>query len=515
MNLDRVTVEIRPRSPWEAVDLGLLMARRWWWPLTRIWLLLTFPLFMLLNLLPGDWRWLSLLVIWWLKPLFERPLLHLLSHAVFGELPDTRSALRAFPGLAWRQWFASLTWRRLSLTRSMDLPVLQLEGMGGYERSERLSLLHRSGTAPASWLTILGVHLEGLAALGVAVVLFALLPGDWELYFWEYMFAASDGWAAFLSNLISYFCMALVAPFYVACGFSLYLNRRIQLEAWDIDIAFRRIVGKRQPGSAVSVLAVFVLGLCLLGPVTNQAWAESSAQQASTQPYDRDSAKRWIEEVMTGEDFQEVIHFRYLRFKSNEEDEPEDSADRSFLDVWWELLMSISSRMGGLASFLQWLLWALVLGLVVVLILRYRHWLAAYLPQRVTLPNVQRPVTLFGMEVTRESLPEDISAAAETFWQQGEHRQALALLYRASLSRLLESGLEIEEGYTEGECLQLVRAAADTQPRLPQKYFARLTRAWQRLAYGHSPPDAELGQALCRDWNPVWQAATKEVTPRG
>ena len=31
MNLDQVSIEIRPRPAWEAVDLGLLMARRWWW----------------------------------------------------------------------------------------------------------------------------------------------------------------------------------------------------------------------------------------------------------------------------------------------------------------------------------------------------------------------------------------------------------------------------------------------------------------------------------------------------
>jgi hypothetical protein len=29
-------------------------------------------------------------------------------------------------------------------------------------------------------------------------------------------------------------------PFYVAAGFAMYLNRRVELEAWDIEQEFRR-----------------------------------------------------------------------------------------------------------------------------------------------------------------------------------------------------------------------------------------------------------------------------------
>lgn len=148
MNLDQVTIEIRPRRAWEAVDLGLLMARRWWWSMTKVWLLLTLPLFLLLNLVPQDWIWLSTVIIWWLKPLFERPLLHILSQAVFGYLPDTRSTLKAFPAQAARQWFLSLTWRRFSFTRSLDLPVIQLEGLSSERRKQRLGILTAKTPTP-------------------------------------------------------------------------------------------------------------------------------------------------------------------------------------------------------------------------------------------------------------------------------------------------------------------------------------------------------------------------------
>jgi type IV secretory pathway TrbD component len=34
--------------------------------------------------------------------------------------------------------------------------------------------------------------------------------------------------------------VAFVEPFYVAAGFGMYLNRRVELEAWDIEQEFRR-----------------------------------------------------------------------------------------------------------------------------------------------------------------------------------------------------------------------------------------------------------------------------------
>src|SRR5690606_34093737 len=119
---------------------------------------LTLPLFLLFNLLPQDWLWLSTVIIWWLKPLFEHPLLHILSQAVFGYLPTTRETLAAFPAQARRQLFLSLTSRRLSLTRSMVLPGMQLQGLRRERRKQRLRSRHVEDCCPAAWITLIGVH---------------------------------------------------------------------------------------------------------------------------------------------------------------------------------------------------------------------------------------------------------------------------------------------------------------------------------------------------------------------
>src|SRR3546814_19930772 len=138
MQLSDASVSIRPRSPWEALDLGTLLARRHAKLLMTTWAAVTLPLFGLISLLLWQHPSLALLLFWWLKPLYERLPLHILSKALFGETPDFRESLQAFPGLLRPQLLASLTWRRLRTTRSFYLPVQQLEGPDGHARNPRL-----------------------------------------------------------------------------------------------------------------------------------------------------------------------------------------------------------------------------------------------------------------------------------------------------------------------------------------------------------------------------------------
>ena len=50
---------------------------------------------------------------------------------------------------------------------------------------------------------------------------------------------------AALTIPIAYALVVLfLEPFYVAAGFALYLNRRAELEAWDIEQEFRHAFGE-------------------------------------------------------------------------------------------------------------------------------------------------------------------------------------------------------------------------------------------------------------------------------
>lgn len=528
MNLDQVTLEIRPRSAWEAVDLGLLMAKRWWLPMIKIWLLVSFPFFIVTLLIPENWFWIGALFMWWIKPVLERPLLHILSHAVFNDLPDTRSTFKLFPSLALKQIFASLTWRRFSPTRCMDLPILQLEGLSGARRQDRLGVLHREDSSPASWLSFMGLALEVFLWIGIISFIWALIPREINIEWANFFFDQESSELHFLQLSIWYLALSLTAPFYVACGFSLYLNRRIKLEAWDIDIAFRRIANKRAAVNLVSsLLLTLALGLGIFAVDAQrdayaddqlpavETTAEATAAETSAEysgdavidkplgeftEIDRNQAHASIKAVLQQSEFSRKEIKRTLKL-----DEPEEEPSE-----FWKRFFKFLSNFEGFvaaASLLEILLWVAVLALIGFVFYRYRHWLAAQFVRIKPTPAPKaKPVTLFGMDVTRESLPEDISTNALKLLQAGDMRAALALLYRASLFHLVHSGVDIHDGHTERECADLMRehftnnAAAQTRVA----YFVALTREWQRLAYGHLLPTAEKAQYLCANWNSCW-----------
>lgn len=523
MNLDQVTLEIRPRSAWEAVDLGLLMAKRWWLPMMKIWLLVSLPIFALTLLIPDNWLWLGALLMWWIKPVLERPLLHILSHAVFNDLPDTRSTFRLFPSLAFKQLFSSLTWRRFSPSRSMDLPVVQLEGLKGARRRERLNILHREDSAPSNWITFMGLMLEVFLWIGIISFIWVLIPREINIEWANVFFDAESSELHLLQLSIWYLALSLTAPFYVACGFALYLNRRITLEAWDIDIAFRRIANKRSSANVLLSL-VFALGLSLsiftldaqrtayaddqLPAVDGSAnaAAEYSGETVIDKPLgeyteiDRSQAQESIKAVLQQSEFSRKEIKRTLKIDEREDDDSE----------FWEMLFKFLRNFEGFvaaASAIEILLWLAVIALTGFVFYRYRHWLAAQFVRIKPAPAPKaKPATLFGMDVTRESLPEDISSNALQLLNAGDVRAALALLYRASLFHLIHSGVDIHDGHTERECAELMREhfIKNTSAQRRVDYFATLTREWQRLAYGHLVPSAEIAQRLCASWNSCW-----------
>lgn len=527
MNLDQVTLEIRPRSAWEAVDLGILMAKRWWLPMMKVWLLASFPVLILALMIPWKWYWLGGALLWWLKPVYERPLLHILSHAVFNDLPDTRSTFTLFPSLALKQIIASLTWRRFSPSRSMDLSVLQLEGLSGARRQERLGVLHREDSSPAGWISFMGLGMEFFLWIGMLVLIWALLPRELDIE-WAGLFFTQDSIELHkLQLLLWYLALGLTAPFYVACGFALYLNRRIKLEAWDIDIAFRRIVNKRRTSNTTitSWLFAFAFGFGIFSVDTQRsAYAddqlpevESSAEMSHGEEYkgapvidrpvgdlteiDRTFAQQSIKEVMQQAEFSRKETIRTIKF-----DEDENEKLSRFLKKLSEFLRNFEGFVAA-ASLLEILIWLGVAALIGFVIYRYRNWLAAQFVRISPTPSSKaKPTALFGMDLTRESLPEDITANALSLLQAGDTRAALALLYRASLFHLIHSGVDIHDGHTELECVQLMREhfIKNTNAQTRIDYFAHLTRVWQHLAYGHLMPSAETAQDLCATWNQCW-----------
>ena len=518
MDLDHLGAAIRPRTPWEGVDLGFALARHWFWPLWALWWLTALPLGALVAYWLGDRPDLWMFTLWWFKPLFEALPLLWLGRALFG----APQALGRGP-LGWAGAVRSLVaptqlagllpyllWRRLAPARSLDLPVGLLEGLRGKAQRDRRRVLH-GGDGTGGWLTLICVHLEMILALGAVLGLFFLVPEELPRLDLKAALFDAGSWAYWMTCLVSLLAMSVMAPFYLAGGFALYLTKRTRLEAWDLELVFRRAAeaqavapGERRRtrarGLAVSGLVPILLMATLLPP--------PGPAQAAQSPH-RAQAKTLIGEVLAGPDFgstREVQRWTYVGVES------EPDTDR---EEWGADLPRLHALLEWLRLAAEPIRWGLALAAAVLVALLLRKILRD-LPtggrgRRRTRHRPGAAARSMGSNPSTPALPNDIPAAARGLLAAGEARAALALLYRAGVARLRALGLTIPPGATEGECLHL---AAQTRPAAEVAYLRRLTRLWQGIAYAdRQPQKADLDSLLAQwqDWGASAENADREA----
>jgi len=481
MQLDRISANIRYRTPWEGLDLGFVMARQWFWPLWRLWLMTALPVMLLAVALLHQWPWAVALVIWWCKPLYEPLLLFWLSRRLFGEELTLRETAGQWRMVLRPRLLANLMLRRLSPNRSFFMPVSHLEGLSGSARSKRLEVLS-AGQSVGSWLTIGGIHFEGVLQFSFLLLVLYLIPDELRPDDWLAMLAGEEPISAWLSNIFALLAMSIMAPFYVAGGFALYLTRRSVLEAWDLELAFRRMAPRFKPARATA--ALLLGGALLLGMVWPVAdtWALEHAE-----------ARQVIGEVLQHEDFGTRSTEQYWRYIGDTPEQQPWQWDTSWVPIIAELF-----------EYLLWVAAAVLLGWLLLYLLRLTDWL----PQRRAARRAAAPAVLFGLPVTPESLPQDVAAAVAALLGEGRVRPALSLLYRATLVRLIhDHHVRIPDSATEGECQRIV---AGQRPAAEGEYFSRLTRAWVWCAYGHAAPAAADIAALADAWQQLYGARADE-----
>jgi hypothetical protein len=401
-----------------------------------------------------------------------------------------------------------LTWRRLSLSRSFLLPIMLLEGLSGKARQQRLEVLMRRDAGAARWLTIIGAHLETALWIGLMVLFYLLLPQQVALeWSWQSLISAMTQdwqWLEHLTNVFYALVLVVWEPIYVACGFSLYLNRRTVLEAWDIELVFRRM-RQRLSGATLAIL----MAAMLLMPAAQNVWAATPVispdsprllDQSLTSQASRDSIKAILDQPPF-KNKETVTRYHFGEDKSAAENRDDDNVSQ-----WLKALMKLfdSQRFGALATLIEALLWGTVIAAIGLLIWRYRDWLQTFVSRRPRpRKNVAKPLPqqAFGLDLNRETLPADIAASAEALWRT-QPREALGLLYRALLSHLLHNfNIALKAADTEGQVLERVEQLQ--QPSL-LAFSKKLTGHWQNMAYGHRLPPAHLQQELCDGWRALF-----------
>lgn len=241
MRVDAFDIRLRRRAKMEAADLGVRLcqqAARWVFP---CYLLALTPVLLLALASFELASWAPPLVLWWSKPWLDRTVLFVLSRAAFGQGTTVRDLWSSQRSVWWSQLLSTLTIRRLSPWRSFTQPVYQLESLSVWKSRKRAVQL-RAGYENTGLLITSAFSFAELA-LDFALLSLAmwLMPGEAQID-WVEMFLQDDSSQMMsLATTASYaLVIAFLEPFYVAAGFALYLNRRVELEAWDVEQELRR-----------------------------------------------------------------------------------------------------------------------------------------------------------------------------------------------------------------------------------------------------------------------------------
>jgi len=508
MRVESLAIALRARQGWEAIDLGFRMAMHWARPLWTVWLAVYLPT--AVAVLTALWQepLAAAIVLWWLKPVLDRFALFVLSRRVFGEAARLADALGA-----WRSVLSPGLWRALVLRpfgwdRSFLQPIPLLERSAGRAARQRASLLGRRLGGHAMALALVCMCFEGVVVITVATLDQLLTPAA------EIGGTRSSGLAETLGvewwgigvTLAYAMAIALIEPFYVAAGFSMYLVRRTQLEGWDLELALRRVGAAResQGRAGVTLVGALLIGL-LCGVPADTARAESSAapvdapnpaskrvlryaqeqaaDSAALAPLDT-PARRAVVEVLKHKDFGYSVE----RLRWNLAIEKKKDSNNEMPEFEW------LERLGEwVAVGLRLLGWLVIAALALSVIwLLARHYGGRPRPIEFDRP----PSELFGLEIDPDSLPDDVVRAALQLLDEGRGREAVSLLYRGALSYLVhEQAMRIGSGAVEGEVLGIARPLLSADAGA---HFARLVQAWVDIAYGHRRPEIDQLRALAQ-----------------
>lgn len=497
MKIDQAKIEIRGRTAWEAMDLGILLARHHISVLVRSWFVAFLPIYLVLLFLLHDYPGWLLFVLWWLKPVFDRLPLYILSRAIFSPAPTVKESVIYW----WKNLrfylFGDLIARRLSPSRSYLLPVYQLE-KATRNVAHRRTRDFLGADSKAGWLTFVFLHIESFLTSGILAFAYFMLPGYsvWSgfdplnpfdfleelevTFFWVYHI-----WA------FIYFCvLSVTESIYVACGFSLYLNRRIIHEGWDLELGFRRLLKRL---SATLVLVLMASAFYFV-PQSTAYGAEVVSPYQTEQADAKDAIKTLLDEPP----FRKVEEKRTIQKKNQTESkkaEVKKEKEESPLEIKIDESMIPTTSMMG--SLMQIVVWGAVITVVALFIWYGKEMLPMFRQERAAKVPKKTIERFHGHEITPETLPDDILTAFEKAWAVNP-RDALGLLYRYLISQLVHVyDIPLKEFHTENEVvgltLPLNNKGLTTFTQLTTKY-------WQYVAYGGYELLGNDKETLVNEW---------------
>ncbi|MCL1927596.1 MAG: hypothetical protein FWG07_02240 [Treponema sp.] len=496
-------VLFRRRSGWEAADMGVLLWRTNCFPILffmGIPLVILFAVSQITARLETNWLFhITLLVIWWLKPLLDRFCLHVVSIRFFEPHASFRRLFRGLGKTLKTGLAGDLLWRRLSPFRSARMPLRVLERLNGKNYKRRKLLLTRNGLGFGLPLTLICIGMIIALNIGELVFLNSII---------NMIRGENNNFLNFFSeenNIVSllYFLNEiLIETLYVTMGFSLYINSRVETEGWDIELLFKTCVEKnkksyRFPDSInKAVLAIPVLILFLFFIPGPGFTSEPSIQPEwlKTTPVSEEAGKT-LTKILEDPEFGTRKESRKIQFKQKNETRyrmPDISVS------------TIEEIMGKLLRFIVVAIVCATLGFGAFYAYRRRK---RFFPARSSgKSNIDDP--------SREEY-QTLLRQAEELHRKGKIREAWALCFRAFISVFTKLWFfPFPAEATEYESLAIVRknysvpalSNEENKANTPDfsggiKSFEDFIRNWIIFAYGGQEPAAgsfEQAVVSCR-----------------
>ncbi|MDR1315540.1 MAG: hypothetical protein LBK13_01595 [Spirochaetales bacterium] len=471
----------RRRCGWEACDSGVLLWRRGFRPL------LLFPGVPLLALaaglccVSGIPVFVSCIVLWWLKPLWDRLALQVISVRFFEPDSSPRRLFADLPGTLLRGLPGDLLWRRFSPWRAARLAVRVLEAAPvktskkssrrGYR--QRISSLTGSGLGFCIFLTVFCYALE-CAVLG-GETLFCLII--WNIFGTSLYMEIQEIFRIFepAFPIIYAVNLALLEGLYVCMGFGLYIKSRVEGEGWDIQLLLQKAVSSAARNSMFKTLLAAVVFCLLSAPLVFPDGADPpTAEESAAVPLEK------LEEVLASPDFGGWRETWRIRLKQ----EPESTDEQSALPDFPKLTVNRTLR-ELIARTLRFILIAALSGFAVYAAWRFFH---------IEKDRVSGKTEKMYGKVSPADDPRGLLGRAGELYSRGSIREAWALCFRGARAACGASwGVVFPPGATPYNCLSLLR---DQGRDIPEG-FVRLVRYWVYYAYADRlPPEGAFEEAL-------------------
>lgn len=494
MELNKLTFEPQPRTPHQVFDLTLLFVRRNFWSLFSLYLGLLIPIVLFGTLLFGVYY--TSLLVWWLKPLLERPLLHYLANNSFGIQTKWQQSIKAITQLKLIDILKMLTIHRLSTNRAYLAPVEQLERQNTTQTTKRKNILKNRCDNKQFWWMILCVHIEFVITGVLVGAFFALFPDTMPIndqFSIEYFNNETFEQVYFIGYLIAISC---IAPYFTTGGFLMYLNSRIKLEAWDIELSFKRIAAK------FSQICIIGLISSLLFIQSQPAYAESNesfSEKIEKLEKQLNKTKKEEPEYQRTEQLNQIHQDVVNIYRENElinsqstwVPKLKDNKDSQFDLTWLKNLFESLSFLTSLSSVIGYIFWALVISLVawviwkIVQIFMSNNSWSRQNRKVKSNPSETHVPDFISSENNKNKWPKDLLTASKQALEQSQTRYALALLLRHSILRISQQHPNLfHKSMTENECkLALIKVIKDEQ----KSSYHILFDTWIALAWAHKP----------------------------